>query len=170
MFWTSYNACHQTMVQRYVSLPTIRESKIAIAIFTVGVSFFVLMCSYTGLVIYAAYHNCDPIEAKICRTDDQMLPAFVTNFLGHIPGIAGLFIAGLFGAGLSSLSVILNSTAIVFLEDIVKSLFCVELSDRSAKIFAKCVILILGLHTICGVFIVQNLGGVLSVSYPALEL
>ncbi|XP_044738875.1 sodium-coupled monocarboxylate transporter 2 isoform X2 [Chrysoperla carnea] len=163
-FWTSYNAVNQTMVQRYMSLPTLRQSKKAVIMFAIGVSFFVTTCSYTGLVIYAAYWKCDPIISGLCKTDDQMLPAFVMHFLGHIPGISGLFIAAIFGAGLSSLSVILNSTAIVLLEDILKSLCKYQLSDRTAKIFAKSVILVLGIHTVLGVYIVRNLGGVLSVA------
>jgi len=40
--------------------------------------------------------------------------------LGELPGMTGLFIAGVFSAALSSLSTCLNSMSAVVLEDFVK--------------------------------------------------
>ncbi|KAK9737968.1 Sodium:solute symporter family [Popillia japonica] len=113
IYWTSFNAVNQTMVQRYLSLPTENQAKMSVAIFTVGVSVFVSVCCFTGLIIYATYFDCDPLTAGRIRANDQLLPLFVMETVGHLRGVPGLFIAGVFGAALSSLSVILNSTSMV---------------------------------------------------------
>lgn len=55
---------------------------------------------FTGLIMVARYINCDPYTTKIVKQRDQMLPYFVLDVAGHIPGLPGLFIAGIFSASL----------------------------------------------------------------------
>lgn len=122
-YWTSYNSVNQTMVQRYMSLPNLKTARHAIAMFTVGIAFFVSTCCYAGVMVYAHYFKCDPLSTGAIKADDQLLPGFVMETMGDWSGIPGLFIAGIFGAALSSLSVVLNSTRIntfVFV-----SVFCI---------------------------------------------
>ena len=49
-----------------------------------------------GMVMFAFYHNCDPLKAKQVRSKDQMFPLFVMQLVGDVPGIPGLFVAGVF--------------------------------------------------------------------------
>ncbi len=84
--------------------------------------------------------------------------------VGAWKGVAGLFIAGVFGAALSSLSVILNSTAAVLLEDILKGCLKRKPSEKFANIFVKSSIAILGVITMGLLYVVEKLGGVLSVT------
>lgn len=84
--------------------------------------------------------------------------------VGHLRGVPGLFIAGVFGAAMSSLSVVLNSTSAVLLEDILKGCFNVKLSERSAGLFVKSCILVLGAIAMGFLFIVEKLGGIFSVA------
>lgn len=163
-YWTSFNSVNQTMVQRYMSLPNIRKARLAIAIFTVGIIFFVSVCCYAGLLIYAKYWKCDPLTSNMVRRDDQLFAIYVMETVGEWKGVAGLFIAGVFGAALSSLSVVLNSTAAVLLEDILKGCFKVEPSERTAAIFVKVSIFVLGGITMGFLFIVEKLGGILGVA------
>lgn len=72
----------------------------SVGIFTLGVSFFVLVCCFSGLVVYATYYLCDPLSAGRIKADDQLLPLYVMETVGHLTGIPGLFIAGVFGAAL----------------------------------------------------------------------
>lgn len=84
--------------------------------------------------------------------------------MGHLQGIPGLFIAGVFGAALSSLSVVLNSTSAVLLEDILKGMFRVNPSPRVANIFVRSSVVVLGLAAMGCLFIIEKLGGILSVA------
>ncbi|GLV42253.1 Sodium/solute co-transporter-like 5A11 [Carabus blaptoides fortunei] len=163
-YWTAFNSVNQTMVQRYMSLNSLRMARRSLALFTVGVSLFVLVCCYTGLIIYTTYGNCDPSLSGLVAADDQMFPVFVMQTVGHLAGIPGLFVAGVFGAALSSLSVVLNSTAAVLLEDIVKGVLRLSISERMSRVFVKGSSLVLGLVGLSFLFIVEHLGGVLSVA------
>lgn len=163
-YWTSFNSVNQTMVQRYMSLPNMKKARIAIAIFTIGIISFVSVCCYAGLLIYTKYHECDPLTSGIVKRDDQLFPVYVMETVGEWKGVAGLFIAGVFGAALSSLSVVLNSTAAVLLEDILKGCFKYKPTEKVAAIFVKSSILVLGAASMGFLFVVDKLGGILGLA------
>uniref|UniRef100_A0A1B0A5W9 Sodium/solute symporter n=1 Tax=Glossina pallidipes TaxID=7398 RepID=A0A1B0A5W9_GLOPL len=163
-YWTSFNAVNQTMVQRYMSLPSLRKAQWSIFIFTIGIIAFISVCCFAGLLVYEFYTKCDPMSAGLITHDDQLLPVFVMQTVGHYYGVPGLFIAGVFGAALSSLSVVLNSTALVMLEDIVKGSLRLKLTERSSTLLVKGCILILGVIAVALVFVLEQLSGILSVA------
>lgn len=163
-YWTSFNSVNQTMVQRYMSLPNLKKAKLSVGMFTIGMGVFVSVCCYAGLLIYAHYYQCDPTSVGLVKTDDQLFPHYVMETVGHLQGIPGLFIAGVFGAALSSLSVVLNSTSAVLLEDILKGMFRVNPSPRVANIFVRSSVVVLGLAAMGCLFIIEKLGGILSVA------
>ncbi|XP_058803067.1 sodium-coupled monocarboxylate transporter 2-like [Phymastichus coffea] len=166
LYCTAYIAVNQTMVQRYQSLSSMRACKTAVGLFTVGTILFISLCCWCGLVLLAwwAPPSCDPRASGRIQADDQMLPAFVMEIAGHLHGVPGLFISGIFGAALSSLSVGLNSTSVVLLEDFVKGCFKLKPNEKWASIFVKSVVVVLGLVALGLVFVVEKLGGVLSVT------
>lgn len=51
---------------------------------------------------------------------DQLMPLFVLDTMGNIPGLTGLFLAGVCSSALCSVSAALNSLATVTLEDYIK--------------------------------------------------
>ncbi|XP_075152070.1 sodium/solute co-transporter-like 5A11 isoform X2 [Haematobia irritans] len=163
-YWTSFNSVNQTMVQRYMSLPSLKNAQWSVAIFTVGIVLFISVCCFAGLLVYDFYRNCDPLTAGLIANDDQLLPVYVMQTVGKLHGIPGLFIAGVFGAALSSLSVVLNSTALVFLEDIVKGCFRFKLTEKSSAIIVKTCIIVLGGVAVSLVFVLEKLSGILSVA------
>ncbi|KAG5889642.1 hypothetical protein JTB14_028921 [Gonioctena quinquepunctata] len=163
-YWTCFNSVNQTMVQRYLSLPSERQSKFSVLMFTIGVSGFIWICCYAGILVFATYHDCDPLSLGRIQADDQILPLFVMEIVGHLRGVPGLFVAGVFGAGLSSLSVVLNSTAQVFLEDFLKGCMKMTLSEKVATAVVKGVILVLGLVAVGFMYVVEHLGGVLAMA------
>lgn len=157
----SFNSVNQTMVQRYMSLPNMKSARISILIYIVGTGLFVSLCCYTGLLVYAAYYQCDPKTVGIVKADDQLMPLYVMQTIGEFHGVPGLFIAGVCGAALSSLSVILNSTAFILYTDILKGIFKLHPSEKVATFFIKGSILVLGAVSVGGVYIVEQLGGIL---------
>lgn len=58
------------------------------------------MCCYMGLLIYASYHDCDPIIRGSIGKSDQLLPYFVMKIAASVPGLPGLFVSGVFSAAL----------------------------------------------------------------------
>ncbi|XP_043653437.1 sodium-coupled monocarboxylate transporter 1 [Drosophila teissieri] len=162
-YWTSVNAVGQHMVQRYMSLPSLKKSRHASFLFTIGVCIFVALCCFMGLVLFSKYKDCDPRSAGMISNDDQLLPLYVVQNVGHIPGMPGLFIAGIFGAGLSSLSSCFNTLALVFLEDVVRGFFKMEPSEKESTILIKTCIIFQGVIAFLLVFLLQHMRGILSV-------
>ncbi|XP_066599896.1 sodium-coupled monocarboxylate transporter 1-like [Prorops nasuta] len=165
-YCASYIAVNQTMVQRYTALKDLKSCQLSIVLFTIGVITFQSICCWCGLVLLAwwAPPKCDPRASGLVAADDQMLPAFVMEIAGNLYGIPGLFISGIFGAALSTLSVGLNSTSVVLLEDFVKGSFKMKPNERCASIFVKSIVVLLGFIALGLVFFVERLGGVLVVT------
>lgn len=54
----------------------------------------------TGMVLYSAYKDCDPLTAGYISGQDELLPLYVMNFMGSLRGMPGFFVAGIFAASL----------------------------------------------------------------------
>ena len=78
-----------------------------------------------------------------------------------IPGLPGLFVAGIFSAALSTLSTGLNSLSCIICQDVIKP--CVEkpLTERQTAILLRLLVVVFGFMCICLVFVVENMGTVL---------
>ncbi|XP_075214684.1 sodium-coupled monocarboxylate transporter 1-like [Lycorma delicatula] len=157
-YWLAACSVNQAMVQRCLSLPTLKQANVAVGILAVGITFLVSISCYTGLLIYAYFYDCDPISAKRIQKSDQLLPYFVMEVAGSVPGLPGIFMAGVFSAALSSMSTGLNSMAGVIYEDLIKPKLSQPLSEVNASRLMKAVVIIIG--TICTilVFVVEKLG------------
>lgn len=84
--------------------------------------------------------------------------------LGDLPGLSGLFIAGVFSAALSSLSTCLNSMSAVVLEDFFKPFVRKPLSNRSINWIMRSVVVGVGTLCVALVFVVQKMGTVLQLT------
>lgn len=116
------------------------------------------------LLAWWAPPKCDPRATGLITADDQLLPAYVMQIAKDLHGVPGLFIAAIFGAALSTLSVGFNSTSVVVLEDFIKGCFGMNLSDRCSTIFVKCLVVVLGSIAMGLLFLVEKLGGVLVIT------
>ncbi|KAG7310878.1 hypothetical protein JYU34_003709 [Plutella xylostella] len=164
IYWVQANAVNQTMIQRYLSLPTLRKAQWAVFLFCIGISALYCFCLYCGLLIFARYHDCDPLTTKLAKAKDQLLPLLVMDVLGDFPGLPGVFVAGIFSAALSSLSTSLNSMSAVVLEDFYKPFFKRELTDRQSNWLMKGVVIGLGALSLGLVFLVEKMGTILQLT------
>ncbi|XP_052776428.1 sodium-coupled monocarboxylate transporter 1-like [Mya arenaria] len=132
-FWLYLYAVNQAQVQRVCSLPTLRKAKIAMWLNLVGLILIVTLTCMIGVVIYAVYQSCHPVTAGLINRSDQLLPLFVMDTLGKVPGLAGVFIACVFSGGLSTISSGLNAMSAVVQEDYLKPIA----NACKSKLFAK---------------------------------
>ncbi|XP_058800852.1 sodium-coupled monocarboxylate transporter 1 isoform X1 [Phymastichus coffea] len=156
--WLQISAINQNMIQRYLSLPSVEHARRALWTFIVGVLLLIGTCGYAGMLVYAWYHECDPLTTKLARAKDQLLPLLMMNVLRDLPGLPGLFVAGVFSAALSSLSTGLNSMAAVVLEDFVKPFRTRPFSPKTVDRLMKLTVLVLGVLCTCLVFVVEKTG------------
>lgn len=54
----------------------------------------------SGMVIYSTYISCDPYAEGYIKKPDEILPFFVEDQLGYLPGFVGIFMATLFNGAL----------------------------------------------------------------------
>lgn len=159
--WLSIYAVNQAMVQRYLSIPTLKKSQSVIWINLPGLSLLLTITCVIGLAIYAKYKDCDPLKSKQVTSADQLFPLFVMDVLGDIPGIPGLFVAGIFSGALSTVSSGVNSLSAVTLEDIVKVYISPNISELWATRCTKVFALVYGILAILLVLVAERLGDVL---------
>ena len=130
----------------------------------IGIGSLLLICAYGGLVMFAYYHDCDPIKSRQVAKKDQLFPLFVMQVMGDIPGVPGLFVAGVFSGALSTVSSGLNSLAAVCLKDFFGSGCNLKLSEDRAALVTKLLAVLFGVIGYGIVFLVKYLPGVLEVS------
>ncbi|KAL3283629.1 hypothetical protein HHI36_006768 [Cryptolaemus montrouzieri] len=161
----SLYAVNQTQVQRYMTVKDLKTAQKALWWNWPILTALSLTTSFSGLAIYSKYHDCDPVKSKVIATSDQLMPLYVVDSMGHIPGVSGLFVAGIFSASLSTVSAALNSLAAVTVEDYYKPLykrfFNYPLTEKKALIQSKLIAFIYGGVCLVVAFLAQLLGGVL---------
>jgi SSS family solute:Na+ symporter len=163
-FWylQKYTA-DQTMVQRYLASKSDKEALrglIAGAALCIPVwALFMLI----GTQLWAFYRlTGEPLPSYISKVD-QVFPYFIKT---HLPvGIAGLFIAALFGAATATLSSDLNSISVVVVEDFYRKLNSQATDQRRLRV-AKCFVAIFGvLAAISAIQLAHTRGTALSLWY-----
>ncbi|EDV53601.2 uncharacterized protein Dere_GG11440 [Drosophila erecta] len=164
LFKLQSNGINQAIVQRYLTLPNNKAVGKALVLSLIGFMLVMLMCVYIGMLAFAEFYHCDPITTGLARAKDQVIPLYVVKNVGHIPGLVGLFVAGVFSAALSSLSTALNSLSGVILTDFVEPFRKKPLTERQTAYLLRGVVVSFGLISMASVPIVQRLGLVMQLS------
>lgn len=164
IWWTNINGTSQSSIQRYLSLKNLKQSQMSHLIFTIGVLIMIGLCMYNGLLLYAMYHDCDPLTTKLATVKDQLLPLLAMETLKDYPGLSGLFVSGIFSAALSSASTVLNSMSAVVLYDCFNALRKKNLSKRGTELVMRGTVIVAGIVAVLLVYVVENLGAVLQLS------
>eukprot|EP00092_Neocalanus_flemingeri_P020321 GFUD01022011.1.p1 GENE.GFUD01022011.1~~GFUD01022011.1.p1 ORF type:complete len:631 (-),score=155.00 GFUD01022011.1:122-2014(-) len=159
--WISIYGINQTQVQRYLTVKKRSQAVKAIWWNVLGIGSLLLICAYAGLVVFAFYHDCDPISTRQVEKKDQLFPLFVMQVMGDYPGVPGLFVAGVFSGALSTVSSGLNSLAAVCLRDFIQSGCNIKLTEARATFVTKMLAVGFGILGYAVVFLVKYLPGVL---------
>ncbi|CAG5104220.1 Similar to Slc5a6: Sodium-dependent multivitamin transporter (Rattus norvegicus) [Cotesia congregata] len=157
----SESAVSQITVQRYLAIPDIKKSSIMIMIMSIGIVCFDLITIYLGLMIYAAFYDCDPVTTQQIHKADQLLPLFVMKISKSILGLPGIFIASIFSAALSTMSTGLNCMSGLVYEDIIKPWIKKPLSPVAATRLIRLLAVIIGVTCTGLVFLVEKLRSIL---------
>lgn len=168
--YLSLYAVNQVQVQRLMTVKSLKAAQRALWWNWPILMALSFSTSFSGLVIYYFYRTCDPLLSRRITSRDQNMAIYISDALGHIPGIQGLFVSGIFSASLSSVSSCLNSLAAVTLEDYFKPLFLffarrpLKLTAAQSALPSKIIAGIYGVVCIGTAFIAQHVGGILQVS------
>ncbi|RXM34523.1 Sodium-coupled monocarboxylate transporter 2 [Acipenser ruthenus] len=120
----------------------------------------ILGCAvFSGLLMFAYYRNCDPWTAGFVSAPDQLMPYFVMDILGSLPGLPGLFVACAFSGTLSTVAASINALATVTYEDLVKNCFK-NLSNRLGTWISKGLCIVFGVACTSMAVAASQMGGV----------
>ncbi|KAH8382196.1 hypothetical protein KR009_002237 [Drosophila setifemur] len=157
--------CQQNFMQRYVSLKSLKQVRRVMLTNVPLVFFFFSLSWVSGMVIYSTYINCDPYAEGYIKKPDEILPFFVEDQLGFLPGFVGIFMATLFNGALCMMVSNLNSLATVCWEDFISQLPSFRgLSDKQQLRILKGITVVCGLIIMCVAFGVGLLAGVIESS------
>uniref|UniRef100_H3B3W7 Solute carrier family 5 member 12 n=1 Tax=Latimeria chalumnae TaxID=7897 RepID=H3B3W7_LATCH len=160
--WLGVYGVNQSTIQRCISCKSEAHAKIALYLNLVGLWVILVCAVFSGLVMYAYYKNCDPWTAGFVSAPDQVMPYFVMDILGDLPGLPGLFVACAFSGTLSTVAASINALATVTFEDFVRKCFP-SISDKLGTWISK------GLYCVCVFFLLSNLSVLQSSICGALE-
>ncbi|CAL8142976.1 unnamed protein product [Orchesella dallaii] len=160
-------AVNQAQVQRLVSTRDLRTARLSLWYSLPILMILSFSTGLAGLVIFAKYKDCDPIFEKRIQSPDQLLPLFVVDSFKHLPGVTGLFIAGILSGSLSTCSSAINSLAAVTSEDYISPLFKLRnrnLKSNTVSIITKLIALLYGGLCVALAFLSEHFTGVLQAS------
>jgi SSS family solute:Na+ symporter len=156
-----YLAAHATgqpSVQRYLATPTVAAARWSLVVRGTAIAVGCLLFFLVGSTLFAFYHQGLPATAAAAksgfppelRRQDHLLPHFVMTQLSF-PGLAGLLLAGLFSATMSTVESGINSLAAL--------VSCDWLRGRQLPLRAtRAVAALLGLGVISAALLVPYLG------------
>lgn len=96
----SIYGCQQTFVQRYCSMKS--EARVRRTLFAniPAVSVLFSLSWIVGMAVYAVYKYCDPLMSGRIGSPDEVLPFYVQDQFGFLPGMLGFFLGSLFNGSL----------------------------------------------------------------------
>ncbi len=105
----------QNYIQRYMVLPSLKKAQrsafVGGFIYLPVSALFLLL----GTTLFVYYNSSGELPQSLWETTDKIFPYFIAN---EVPqGFAGLLIASIFAAGMSTISTSYNSMSTVFLTD-----------------------------------------------------
>lgn len=165
--YCSLYGVNQAQVQRLLTIKDLHRAQASLWIQWPILTVLSLSTSFAGLVVYAQYHNCDPMTSGRIANSDQLLPLYVVETMGMVPGLSGLFVSGIFSGSLSTVSSALNSLAAVTYQDYI--LPCIPhhsgFREKYATRISKILACVYGLICIMMSFLIPLVGtGILQAS------
>ncbi|KAF5303905.1 hypothetical protein FQA39_LY01690 [Lamprigera yunnana] len=168
--WLNNVCIYPPVVQKYLSVAKLGKARRIVLILCIGLITLKMFSVLTGILIYSKYYKCDPITTGEVTRNDQILPFFVMDVLSDIPGLSGIFIAGIFAAALSTLSSTFNSLSATIYEDFIKPYVRKEFSENRAKIILQLIVVISGILCITLTLLIDKMGTILPITVAFLGL
>ncbi|PAV87508.1 hypothetical protein WR25_07183 isoform B [Diploscapter pachys] len=159
--WLASFGVNQLAIQRYASLPTMKQAKNIILYTCVP---FIILCSivaFVGFIALAYFYNCNPIETGEINEIDHITILFARDILHPTPGLFGLYVSCIMSATLSTLSSGMNSSAAAIYEDFLKQSLDGKITDTAATRLNKLIVIACGVVSTILAFAAESLGGIL---------
>lgn len=129
--------------------------------FLMGILLTMSFICATGIIMYSFYHECDLVKAKIVPKYSYLMPRFVEDVAGHIPGMHGIFISCVFSASLSAVSASLHAVSGIIYNEYVRPLRLFAHTNENAILSIRILIFLLGSICACGTVFFEHLQSII---------
>ncbi|TKR96440.1 hypothetical protein L596_010455 [Steinernema carpocapsae] len=165
LMWVQFYGLDQMAVQRYVSVPSLREARKVIWLTIPFMTVLSTLACFLGLLVLAYFYNAPhPVETGEIAKYDQLVVLFAVKVSGAYPGMSGLFLACIFATTLSTVSSGYNSLAAVVYNDFLRPYYDDKLSQENAFACSKATVFLAGVISTCIAFAAGPLGGIIYAS------
>ena len=155
----------QMSLQRYLATGSIRSLNRSFMANTIGIIIVLILLGIVGLVLFAWYHyNPDP---DIPKAVDKIFPYFVATQLP--PGVAGLILAAILAATMSSITSGINALSATLSLDF-RARMGKPMTPKQQLWFGKKVSLLVGLVATFAAGLVQSFGNIFEITQSLLGL
>ncbi|GAB1608567.1 sodium-dependent multivitamin transporter-like [Argonauta hians] len=153
ILYASIYAVNQSQVQRYFSCATLKHAKCSLWLNSPGLIIIVSLCCMFGAFL----------RAVVPKTDDP-IDKIVGRFLVEDveTGVAGLFIAGVFNATMSSISCGLSATNSVLFRNLLPKRIT---ENQNSELISSILSFLIGIFCIILAILIQNEQGILKASF-----
>ncbi len=130
-WWVCTAGSDQVVIQRYLATRDAKSARRAFLINVISdmsISFLLYTVGFALLGFFLANHQLLSTGKNLIADADYLFPRFIANYLPM--GLAGLVVAGMFAAAMSSLDSGINSIVTVFTRDFIVRLRKGELTDK----------------------------------------
>ncbi|XP_059148634.1 sodium-coupled monocarboxylate transporter 2-like [Physella acuta] len=157
------NTFNQSTIQRLCAMKTMRDAKLSFILNVPIILFFGVLLYFVGFGVYVYFTaiRCDPFSSGLISNRNQLLPFSVMHALKDMPGLAGLFMATLFSASLSTISSGISALAANTVEDILKN-FLRGFKESRITLFTKLLVCVYGLLIIGLAYLANSVKGPVS--------
>ncbi|KAI5749541.1 hypothetical protein M8J76_008110 [Diaphorina citri] len=149
---------NQLQIQRYLTVDSAAKARQMLWINTVGWTAVLLLTVYAGMLIFAQYAPCDPMVAGRVKSSDELFPLYVMDIFHNVPGFPGLFLAGVFSAGLSTVSAGINSLAAITFAELEDAIIKRKISESRKGYIVQGLSLFYGVVSYMVVYLVPYMG------------
>nr|CAD7255943.1 unnamed protein product [Timema shepardi] len=163
-YWTAMFCANQASIQKYLSVETIGQARTLVPTYWPLLFTRVLAVKLSPTLLFGVIHKKNMDKMSVITDSDQLLPLFVMNSMGHLKGVPGFFVAGIFSASLGTVAAAMNSLAAVTMKDFLHGAFKIDIPVHKEAITVKCLSVAFGVLSFALVFVVEHLGSVLQVA------
>ncbi|XP_070378944.1 sodium-coupled monocarboxylate transporter 1-like isoform X2 [Dermacentor albipictus] len=133
----------QVVAQRLLASRTLKDAqRNAITSSTLFSLVYVIIFSM-GMALTIWFRGCDPVSQGAVNRIDQIVPYYITTRLVQVPGLVGIFLAGVVCAATSTTSSTINSQAAILYVDVIAPRW--KDSTRHVLLITRCTALGLGI-------------------------
>ncbi|XP_022901372.1 sodium-coupled monocarboxylate transporter 2-like [Onthophagus taurus] len=166
----SLSGIAQGTIQKMLSLKNFSDIKSAYLFTAISWILLLTIATLNGIMLVARYVMCDPLTTKQISKPDQLMSYAILNMSTTLPGLLGVFVAGIVSAGLSTLSANLNSLSATIFNDFLRNCLPQSIIRKHEMLILKLIVLLAGVTCTVLTYAVEHLGNILPLLVNLLAL